>query len=194
MTKQNKIAIVIGSTRQNRIGREVAEWIFGILQDKEAISKNMFFEIVDLAEVNLPFFDEDLSPREMKQGETRKYHTEIWSKIVSGFDAFIFVSPEYNHSFPASLKNALDYLYYEWLNKKCAIVSYGFMGGAEANKILQKLTKDLGMNNLKINPTLTITHEMFNENTTKPRFKNIENYFTLFAEQIFQLKQELQDL
>jgi NAD(P)H-dependent FMN reductase len=91
-------------------------------------------ELVDLAEVNLPLFDEPKHPR---FGEYVHQHTKDWSAIVSRGDAFIFVIPEYNHGFNAAIKNALDYLNAEWRGKAVAFVSYG--GVAAGTRAMQML-------------------------------------------------------
>ena len=104
------LQVIIGSTRPGRVGPAVADWII------ERARARGDFEVVvtDLAELNLPMFDEPNHPR------LRQYvhqHTKDWSAIVEASDAFIFVIPEYNYGFNAATKNAIDYLNQEWLNK-----------------------------------------------------------------------------
>ena len=113
-----RIAILVGSTRPGRNGLAVARWV---TQPADAHG-GFDVELVDLAEVGLPVFDEPEHPR--LQRYTHQ-HTRDWSAIVDRADAFVFVTPEYNHSFPASLKNALDHLSLEWADKAAGIVSYG---------------------------------------------------------------------
>ena len=113
-----KLKIIIGSTRAGRQGPAVAAWIYNLAKERTEFDT----ELVDLAEVNLPFLDEPNHPR------LRKYtqqHTKDWSAKIDEADAFIMVTPEYNFSYPAPLKNAIDYLHQEWLYKPAAIVSYG---------------------------------------------------------------------
>ena len=101
------LQIVIGSTRPGRVGLPVAEWF-----DEAAVSHGGFdVEVVDLADVGLPFFDE---PRHPRSGQYDHEHTKRWSAIVDRADAFVFVVPEYNHGFNAEIKNALDFLHREW--------------------------------------------------------------------------------
>lgn len=113
-----RLQIIVASTRQDRKGLAVAHWV-----ERLAIAHAEFdVELVDLATVGLPLFDEPNHPR---LGQYTNQHTKDWSATVSRADAFVLVTPEYNHSFPGSLKNALDYLSQEWADKPVGLVSYG---------------------------------------------------------------------
>jgi NAD(P)H-dependent FMN reductase len=112
------LQVVAGSTRPGRKGIAVARWVQRLAEEHGGFD----VELVDLAEVGLPLFDEPNHPR--LQQYTHQ-HTRDWSATVSRADAFVFVTPEYNHSFPSALKNALDYLNAEWADKAAALVSYG---------------------------------------------------------------------
>lgn len=91
-------------------------------------------EMIDLGEVGLPLLDEPL-PASM--GKYEHQHTKDWSARIADADAFIFVTPEYNGNYPASLRNALEFLYKEWAHKAAGILSYGYSaGGARAAKAL----------------------------------------------------------
>ena len=116
------LQIVTVSTRQGRLGPVVAEWVY------EQAVKHARFELerVDLAEVNLPLFDEPHHPR---LGKYEHEHTKAWSAIVGRADAYVFVTPEYDFSAPGALVNALQYLVNEWAYKACAFVSYGGVSG-----------------------------------------------------------------
>jgi NAD(P)H-dependent FMN reductase len=112
------LQIIAASTRPGRRGIAVARWV----QQLAEAHGGFDVELVDLAEVGLPVFDEPNHPR------LRRYehqHTKDWSATVDRADAYVFVVPEYNHSFPASVKNALDYLSLEWADKPAGLVSYG---------------------------------------------------------------------
>lgn len=112
------LQIILGSTRPSRQGIHVARWV-----TKAATTQGDFrVELIDLAEVALPLLDE---PNHPSQQLYTQQHTIAWSSTIRRADAFILVVPEYNHSFPASLKNALDYLFVEWANKPVGLVSYG---------------------------------------------------------------------
>jgi NAD(P)H-dependent FMN reductase len=112
------LQVVAASTRPGRKGIAVARWVQRLAEEHGGFD----VELVDLAEVGLPLFDEPNHPR--LQQYTHQ-HTRDWSATVARADAFVFVTPEYNHSFPAALKNALDYLNAEWADKAAALVSYG---------------------------------------------------------------------
>jgi NAD(P)H-dependent FMN reductase len=112
------LQVITASTRPGRRGIAVARWLSRVAQEHGGFD----VELVDLAEVGLPVFDEPNHPR--MQRYTHQ-HTKDWSATVSRADAFVFVTPEYNHSFPASLKNALDYLSLEWADKPAGLVTYG---------------------------------------------------------------------
>jgi NAD(P)H-dependent FMN reductase len=112
------LQVIAASTRPGRRGIAVARWV----QQLAEAHGGFDVELVDLAEVGLPVFDEPNHPR--MQRYTHQ-HTKDWSATVDRADAYVFVTPEYNHSFPASLKNALDYLSLEWADKPAALVSYG---------------------------------------------------------------------
>ena len=126
------LQIVIVSTREGRKGDAVAHWF-----ETRARAHGAFdVELVDLAEVNLPLFDEPNHPR------LRRYqheHTKRWSERVTRADAFVFVTPEYNYSAPPSIVNALDYLVHEWAYKPLAFVSYGGVSGGTRSVQVIKL-------------------------------------------------------
>jgi NAD(P)H-dependent FMN reductase len=111
-----KIAIVTGSTRPGRNNEAVARWVYSIAKDR----KDAEFELVDIASYSLPLLDEALPP---VFGQYAHEHTKAWSEKVASFDAYVFVTPEYNHSTSAALKNAIDYLYRQWNNKVASFVS-----------------------------------------------------------------------
>jgi NAD(P)H-dependent FMN reductase len=124
------IKLIIASTRQNRIGGQIADWVKSHADGHDDLN----IELLDLAEQNLPFFDSPVSPMyAADESEAGK----AWGETIAEADGFIFVTPEYNRSIPASLKNAIDFLYGPWLTKSAAIVSYGWIdGGASASKHL----------------------------------------------------------
>jgi NAD(P)H-dependent FMN reductase len=113
-----RLNVVTASTRPGRTGPAVTEWIAERARDHGAFD----VEVVDLAEVDLPFLDE---PEHAASRQYTHQHTLRWSATVDAADAFVFVTPEYNNSYSAPLKNALDYLYSEWHYKPVGFVSYG---------------------------------------------------------------------
>lgn len=124
------VQIIVASTRPGRVGLPIAEWILSLARERTDIE----VELVDLRDVNLPNFDE---PRHPRLGQYEHEHTKRWSASVDRADGFVFVTPEYNHSFPASLKNALDFVFREWAHKPVGFVSYG--GVAAGTRSVQAL-------------------------------------------------------
>lgn len=127
----SKLGIIVASTRPGRVGLPVAKWFEG-----EARTHGGFDEVdlIDLAEVALPFMNEPNHPR---FGRYTHEHTRDWSARIAGVDALVFVMPEYNHGYNAELKNAIDYLHNEWLYKPVGFVSYG--GVAAGTRALQAI-------------------------------------------------------
>ncbi|MFX4086895.1 NADPH-dependent FMN reductase [Sphingobium yanoikuyae] len=131
-----KIAIIIGSTRPGRLGASVAEWVRGIASRRSDAE----FELVDIADFDLPLLDEPLPP---SLGQYAHEHTKVWAAKIAPFDGFIFVAPEYNHGISGALKNAIDYLSAEWHDKAAGFVSYGGVGGARAVEHLRVVLAEL---------------------------------------------------
>src|SRR5437899_2965220 len=105
-----RIGIIIGSTRPGRKGEAVAKWVYEIAQKRSDAE----FELVDIKDFNLPLLDEPVSPT---MGQYSKPHTRVWAAKIGSFDGYVFVTPEYNHGISGALKNAIDFLYHEWVNK-----------------------------------------------------------------------------
>lgn len=133
----NLIQIIVGSTRTARVGKAVADWV-----EAEASKAGLNVEMLDLAEINLPWLDEPNSPM---QGDYQNESTKQWAATIERGAGFIFVTPEYNGFPPAPLKNAIDTIYAEWNDKPAAIVSYGAGGGARSAAALKQLVGNLKM-------------------------------------------------
>jgi NAD(P)H-dependent FMN reductase len=149
--------ILIASTRPGRVGPSVAAWIF-----QRAVAHGGFnVELVDLAEVNLPMFDEPNHPR---LHQYVHQHTKDWSAIVERADAFIFVVPEYNYGFNAAIKNAIDYLNVEWQRKAVGFVSYGGVGaGTRAVQMLKQVVTTLKMVPISDAVNIPFIHQFLDE-------------------------------
>ncbi|MGP9695722.1 NADPH-dependent FMN reductase [Brachybacterium sp. AOP25-B2-12] len=133
-----RLLVVIGSTRPGRQGDRWGHWVAQIAREH-----GWEVDVADLAELNLPLFDEPNHPRAHKYTHD---HTAAWSATVAAADAYVFVTPEYNYSIPAALKNALDYLATEWKDKPAGIVSYGgISGGLRATHHLLQVFTALGL-------------------------------------------------
>ena len=134
-----QLHVVIASTRPGRVGPAVARWFSDFAAEHSAFD----VKLVDLADFNLPIYDEPQHPA-MQQYENA--HTKTWSASVSAADAFVFVTPEYNFNPPPSFVNALNYVYREWNYKACGFVSYGGVsGGLRAVQMAKQLVTTLKM-------------------------------------------------
>lgn len=135
----NNIKIITSTTRVGRKGVAVANWI-----NEMAKQSNQYdVELLDLAEINLPFMDEPNHPR-LQQYQHE--HTKRWSETINAADAFIIVLGEYNFGFPAPIKNAIDYLFNEWKYKPVAVVSYGGVsGGLRSTQMLKQVLTAVSM-------------------------------------------------
>src|SRR5437879_5892931 len=131
-----KIAIILGSTRPGRIGEAVAKWVYEIAQKRSDAE----FELVDIKDYNLPLLDEPMPPM---MGQYSQPHTKVWAAKIGSFDGYVFVTPEYNHATSGALKNAIDFLYKEWVNKAAGFVSYGSALGARAVENLRLVMGEL---------------------------------------------------
>lgn len=140
-----KLMVILGSVREGRNGKKVSRWI------NHAVSEDSRFELdfVDLAELDLPFYNESFSPkyREIMGMEYKNPKGKTWSERVGKADGYLLITPEYNHGYPAVLKNALDWVGNEWANKPVTFVSYsvGGMGGVRAVEQLRQVVPELGL-------------------------------------------------
>lgn len=135
-----KLKIIIGSTRKNRFSEKPAHWIF----DEAKKITGVEAELLDLRNYPLPFFDEPVSPSYAKEPFENEIVKQWTAKIKDG-DAFIVVTPEYNHGYPAVLKNAMDYVFKEWHNKPIGFIGYGSVGGARSIEQLRQVVIELQM-------------------------------------------------
>ncbi|KAA9327350.1 NADPH-dependent FMN reductase [Adhaeribacter soli] len=156
-----KVAIIIGSTRPGRNGEAVGKWVYEVASKRTDAA----YELIDLLEVNLPFLDEP-NPPAMQQ--YTKQHSKDWSARIMPFDAFVFVTPEYNHGVPAALKNALDFLYKEWNNKAAGFVAYGNAGGARSVEHLRCTMAELQMADVREQVALSLFTDFEHYSVFKP--------------------------
>jgi NAD(P)H-dependent FMN reductase len=140
MSDALKIKVIIGSTRQGRFGDKPARWIQGLLGAKEGVES----EVLDLRDYPMPFFDEPVSPN-YKTEPYAEPHVAAWTKKIAEADGFVVVAAEYNHGYPAVLKNALDYVAQEWHNKAVGFVGYGSAMGARSVEQLREVAVELQM-------------------------------------------------
>jgi NAD(P)H-dependent FMN reductase len=135
-----EVRVIAGSTREGRFSGRAADWIAKELVKREGVSA----EILDLRDYDMPFFNEAMSPA-AKQTPYKNEAVARFTAKVAGGDAFVIVTPEYNHGTSGVLKNAMDWVYQEWNNKPVAFVSYGSVGGARAVEQLRLIAVELQM-------------------------------------------------
>jgi NAD(P)H-dependent FMN reductase len=167
-----RIGIILGSTRPNRNGEQVAKWVY----DTASRRDDAEFELVDLRDYPLPHLDEPLPP---SMGQYQNEHTRQWADKIASFDGFVIVTPEYNHSTSGVLKNAIDYLYAEWNNKAVGFVSYGGVGGARAAEHLRLVAGELQMADVRQQVALSLLTEFENFSVFKPGDYNLAALNTL---------------
>jgi NAD(P)H-dependent FMN reductase len=127
-----RIGIILSTTRQNRFADKPAAWIKAIADKRSDAA----FELVDLRDYPLPFFDEAMSPR---FAPPKNEIAQRFGRKLDELDGFIFITAEYNHGIPAVLKNAIDYTYQQWHRKPAACVGYGGVGGARSIEQLRQV-------------------------------------------------------
>jgi NAD(P)H-dependent FMN reductase len=135
-----KIAIIMGSTREGRFSERPAGWVLGRLSKQEGVEA----ELLDLRDFPMPFYDSVATPKAAK-GVYSNEIAQKWAEKIKQVDGFIIVTPEYNHGYPAVLKNALDWIYQEWNNKPVGFVAYGSVGGARSVEQLRQVAVELEM-------------------------------------------------
>jgi NAD(P)H-dependent FMN reductase len=134
-----RLTVIIGSTRPGRVGAAIGHWFAARARGYGSFD----VEVADLAAVNLPMLDEPNLP-----GLRQYVHQDTldWSALIDRADAVVFVTPEYNHGYPATLKNAIDFLYHEWADKPVGFVSYGGVSaGTRAVQQLKPVVTAVGM-------------------------------------------------
>ncbi|MGO9308288.1 MAG: NADPH-dependent FMN reductase [Spirochaetia bacterium] len=157
-----KVGIIVGSTRPGRHADAVASWVL----EKAKTRTDAQFEVVDIKDFNLPLLDEPVPP---SMAQYSLPHTKKWAQKVALFDAYIFVTPEYNHAPSAALKNAIDFLYAEWNNKAAGFVSYGASAsGGRAVEHLRMIMAELQVADVRSQVLLSLFTDFENFATFKP--------------------------
>lgn len=137
MDKLN-VKIILGSTREGRFSDKVGAWVSGVLNKRA----EMQGEVLDLRDYPMPFFDQAETPG-YKSKPYAEPNVVKWTAKIKEADAFIIIAPEYNHGYPAVLKNALDWVYQEWNNKPVGFVGYGSALGARSIEQLREVAVEL---------------------------------------------------
>ncbi len=183
--KPAEIGVIIGSTRPNRIGKQIAEWILNEVCNTPGLK----FRLVDLVDFSLPLLNEPF-PAAQSDNYTHE-HTKKWSKEVQSYQGYVFIIPEYNSGYPASIKNAIDYLFKEWNGKAALIISYGFQGGKKSAEQFNQILTAVKLHPTQTMPALTLKKEMFDE---KGQIKSPGQDFAQYMHGIKKAVQELRGL
>lgn len=163
-----KLGIIIGSTRPGRNGEAVGRWVHEIARKRSDAE----CELIDLKDFNLPLLDEPIPP---SLGQYTHQHTKDWAAKIAGLDAFVFVTPEYNHGTSAALKNAIDYLYKEWNNKAAGFVAYGSAGGTRAVESLRLVMGELMVADVRAQVALSLYTDFESFRVFKPEPRREES-------------------
>ena len=140
MSGRFQLAVIIGSTRQGRLGPAVASWF----SDQAAARDDIDVDLIDLAEFEVPLALPAESPLYAGESYPRPASMRPVTEVLDAADAFVVVTPEYNHSFPAPLKQVIDAFSTEWRAKPAAFVSYGgISGGLRAVEQLRQVFAEL---------------------------------------------------
>jgi len=172
-----KVAIILGSTRPGRNGEAVAKWVYELAKTRSEAE----FELIDIKDFNLPLLDEPVPP---SMGRYSQEHTKAWAAKIDTFDAFVFVTPEYNHGTSGALKNAIDFLYKEWNNKAAGFVGYGSAGGTRAVEQLRLVMGELQVADVRAQVALSLFTDFENMTTFKPAARHERSLNTMFDQVI----------
>lgn len=156
-----KVGIILGSTRPGRNGEAVAKWVHAVAAKRTDAE----FELVDIRDFNLPLLDEPVPP---SRGQYTQPHTKVWAAKIDSFDAYVLVTPEYNHGTSGALKNAIDFLFREWHNKAAGFVGYGSLGAARAVEHLRLVMAEVQVATVRNQVALSLATDFENFSTFRP--------------------------
>lgn len=125
-----KIAALVGSVRRGAVGTQIGQWIAAEAEGMEGLGE-FTVDVLNLADFDLPIFDGEVPPAALNKAYTDE-RVARWSRAIDAADAFLFITPEYNHGVPGAMKNAVDHLGSEWNGKPVGYVGYSYTGGIRA--------------------------------------------------------------
>lgn len=169
-----KIGIILGSLREGANGESVANWVVEQAAARDAAT----YELVELRSFDVPL----LTSATVPGAANKQYEDERvtrWSQAIDSYDAYVFVTPEYNHGVPGGLKNAFDSLGNEWADKAVAFVSYGAEGGVRAVEHWRQIVANFRMFGVRQQVSLSLFTE-FGENGAEPNERRAGEIATLF--------------
>lgn len=170
-----KIGIIVGSIREGRKGLAVAEWV----AEHASARPGADYEIVDLKAFDVPLLTSATVPGSAnKQYDDER--VQRWSAAIDACDAFVFVTPEYNHGVPGGLKNAFDSLGNEWAFKAVAFVSYGAESGVRAVESWRQVVSNFSMHDVRAQVSLSTFLEFGDDGSLRPNDRRAGELGTLF--------------
>ena len=172
-----KVGIIVGSTRPGRKADAVARWVYDIAKKRSDAE----FEVVDISDYHLPLLDEPIPP---SMGQYSNPHTKAWAAKIGSFDAYVFVTPEYNHGTSGALKNAIDFIYAEWINKAAGFVSYGSGLGLRAVEQLRLVMAELQIADVRAQVGLSLYTDFENFTAFRPDQKKESSVTTMLNQVI----------
>lgn len=176
-----KTQMIVGTTRDGRQGKMVADWFLAQVQKTQ---KDMQVELIDLAQWELPMFDEPVSPS-FNNGNYKSEKGKAFANKIGEADAYIIVTAEYNHGYPASLKNAIDYAYYEWNKKPVGFISYGgISGGIRAVEQLRLVAAELQMVSIREAVHIPFVWDEFDQNGKPKNPERLQGSLDKMIEQL----------
>lgn len=175
-TARLKVAIIVGSTRPGRKADTIARWVYDIAAKRD----DAVFEVVDIADYALPHFDEPMPPM---AGRYTQPHTLEWASVIAGYDAFVFVTPEYNRSTTGVLKNAIDFLFAEWNDKAAGFVSYGAHEGLRAVEQLRQIMGELKIADVRMSVGLSMVEDFEDWTRFAPR-EDRRKYISIMLDEV----------
>lgn len=178
-----KIQVIIGSTRPDRFSDKPANWIFELLENTDGVNP----ELLDLRDYPMPFYNEAKTPKSI-EGEYSDEHVRAWVKKINEADGYVIVTPEYNHGYPAVLKNALDYPFFEWNKKAVGFVSYGSANGARVIEQLRQVAIELRM--APIGTSIHMPFDVVMQSKAEPGIK-LANLFENYQAHAVEFTKEL---
>ena len=152
-----KIGIILGSTRDDRAGQAIAQWVAGLAQGRNV--GDVEYELIDLKAFDVPILTTSVIPMAANKNYDDE-RVQAWSDAIDACDAYIFVTPEYNHSVPGAFKNAVDSLGAEWVAKPIAYVGYSFSGGIRAVEAWRLVMANFSMTQLRSQLDISLVTDM----------------------------------
>lgn len=177
--------VIIGSVREGRVADKVTNWAL-----KQMEQEDIELDVVDLKDIKLPFYYEPTLPV-IANGQYDNLEATAWAKRVAEADAFIMITPEYNHGYPASLKNAIDWVAQGWYHKPIGFISYGgISGGIRAVQQLKQVVLEVRMHPVHDNVYIPFVSQAFDE-SGNPTSDNLNNNLKSLVNEIQGLESKL---